>query len=171
MKKVILFLPLFLLFSCEKINDLLTFEISESENIQIPASGLINPPLISPVPVSMSSEESFENNNTRANLVKNVNLTKLTLTIVDPQAQNFNFLKDIKIYIGTDETDKVLLASLQNVPMNVASIELVPSDSKLDKYLKAETYTLYTEVSLRSGVADELTVRADSKFKVTADPL
>jgi hypothetical protein len=55
--------------------------------------------------------------------------------------------------------------------MDVATIELVPSNSKLDTYIKAESYTLYTEVSLRSGVADELTVRADSKFKVTADPL
>lgn len=174
MKKLLHILPLLLslsLISCEKIQDLLTFEISESQNIQIPASGIINPPLISPVPVSMSSEESFENNNTKASLVKNVSLTKLSLTIIDPQAQNFNFLKDIKIYIGTDESDKVLLASLENIPMNVASIELVPSNSKLDKYIKADSYTLYTEVSLRSGVADELTVRADSKFKVTADPL
>jgi hypothetical protein len=163
MKKLIHILPLFLcltLISCEKIKDLLTFEISESENIQIPASGIINPPLISPVPVAMSSQETFENNNTKASLVKNVSLTKLSLTIID-----------IKIYIGTDESDKVLLASLDNIPMDVATIELVPSNSKLDTYIKAESYTLYTEVSLRSGVADELTVRADSKFKVTADPL
>lgn len=173
MKKALLILPLFflILIGCEKVDQLLTFEISSSENIKIPASGLINSPLISPVPVTVNSQQSFANNNTQASLVKDVSLSKLTLTITDPAAENFNFLKSIKIYIGTDQNDKVPLASLDNIPTGVSTIELVSSGSKLDKYIKAESYTLFTEVSLRSNVAHELTVRADSKFKVTADPL
>lgn len=126
---------------------------------------------MSPVPVTSNSKESFENNNTKANLVKDVILKRLTLTITDPATENFNFLKSIKIFIGTAESDKVLLASLDNVPMGVSAIELVSGNSKLDKYIKASSYTLYTEVSIRSSVAKELTVRADSKFRVTADPL
>lgn len=173
MKKVSFFLlfSLFSILSCKKINQLLTFDISNSENIKIPASTLINVPIISPVPVTASSEESFENNNTKASLVKDVVLKKLTLTITDPATENFNFLKNIKIFIGTDQNDKILLASLDNVPTDVSTIELISSNSKLDKYIKASSYTLYTEVTLRSNVANELTVRADSKFKVTADPL
>lgn len=173
MKKLIFFLPLFLLclFSCKKVNELLTFEINNSSNIKIPATGLINAPVISPVPATVSAQESFKNNNTSASLVKDVSLNKLTLTITDPAATNFDFLKTIKIYIGTDNSDKVLLASLDNVPTGVSVIDLVPGTAKLDKYIKAESYTLYTDVTLRSSVAKELTVRADSKFKVTADPL
>lgn len=173
MKKILFFLPLLFLalFSCEKINELLTFEIANSENIKIPASGLINSPIIAPVPVTMSAQETFKNNNTSANLVKDVRLSKLTLTITDPAAQNFDFLKSIRIYIGAEGSDKVLLASHDNVPTGVSTLELVPSDAKLDPYIKASSYTLYTEVALRSNVAQELTVRADSKFKVTADPL
>ena len=168
-----LLLPLFLLFifSCEKIDQLLTFEISNSENIKIPASGLINTPFISPMPVTMSNQETFKNNNTSTNLVKDVSLSKLTLTISDPAAENFDFLKSIKIYIGTDQTDKVLLASLDKVPTGVSAIELISSNAKLDKYIKASSYTLYTEVTLRSNVTRELTIRADSRFKVTADSL
>ena len=173
MKKAIFFVPIILLslFGCKKLNELLTFEIASSENIKIPASGLINSPLISPVPVTVNSQESFKNNNTSANLVKDVSLSKLSLTIVDPAAENFNFLKSIRIYIATDDTDKILLASHDNVPTGVSSIELVSANAKLDRYIKASSYTLYTEVALRSNVARELTVRADSKFTVTADPL
>lgn len=173
MKKALFLVSLFLLalWSCEKLDELLTFEISESNNIKIPASGLINTPVISPVPVTMSSQESFKNNNTSANLVKDVSLSKLTLTITDPAAENFDFLKSITIYIGTDESDKVPLASLDNVPTGVSSIDLVSANTKLDKFIKASGYTLYTQVALRSNVAHELTVRADSKFRVTADPL
>lgn len=173
MKKTLFLLPLFLLFffSCDKVDQLLSFEIDSTQNITIPATGLINTPVIAPVPATVSSQETFKNNNTAANLVKDVRLSKLTLTITDPAAENFNFLKTIKIYIGTDQSDKVLLASLDNVPTGVSSIELVSGNEKLDKYIKAESYTLYTEVTLKSSVANELTVRADSKFKVTADPL
>lgn len=173
MRKALFLVPLFLLalFSCDKIDQLLTFEISQSDEIKIPASGLINTPVISPVPVTMSSQESFKNNNTSAALVKDVSLSKLTLTITDPAAANFDFLKSITIYIGTNESDKVLLASLDNVPTGVSSIDLVSGNEKLDKFIKASGYTLYTQVALRSNVAHELTVRADAKFRVTADPL
>lgn len=174
MKKTLLFfLPLcaFLFTGCEKLDRLLTFEIKSSENIKVPASSLVNVPLIAPVPVNVKSQETFQNNNTNANLVKDVSLTKLTLTITDPAAENFDFLKSITISIGTSQNDKVPLASLENIPTGVSSIELKPSGSKLDKYIKAEQYTLYTEVTLRSSVARELTLRADSRFKVTADPL
>ncbi len=173
MKKALLILPFFLLFfsGCKKINELFTFDIADSENIKIPASGIINLPIISPVPVTMNSQETFQNHNTNANLVKDVSLNQLTLTITDPASENFNFLKSIKISIGTDQNDQVPLASLDNIPSGVSVIELVSSHSKLDKYIKASSYTLYTEVSLRSNVAQELTIRADSRFKVTADPL
>jgi hypothetical protein len=173
MKKALLLFPLLLLLlsSCKKLDQLLTFDITSSEQIKIPASGLVNTPLITPVPVTVNSKQSFENNNTKAELVKDVRLTKLTLTIVDPAAENFNFLQSIRIYIGTNNNDKTLLASLNQVPTGVSTIELTPENSPLDKYIKAESYTLYTEVTLRSNVARELTVQADSRFKVTADPL
>lgn len=173
MKHIRLLLPLLLLLfvSCEKINDLLTFEITSSETIKIPASGLIDAPFIAPVPVPVNSQQSFENNNTKADLVRDVRLVKLKLTIVDPAAENFDFLDNIKIYIGTSGEDRVLLASLDKVPTGVSTIELVSANEQLDNYLKASSYTLYTEVGLRSNVAHELTVQADSRFKVTADPL
>ena len=161
----------FITQGCTKLSQLLKFEISNTENITIPATTLLNVPVIAPVPVTVNSEESFENNKTKASLVKDVVLKKLTLTITDPASESFNFLKSIRIYIGTDQSDKVLLASLDNIPMNISTIELISNNSKLDKYIKAESYTLYTEVSLRSTIGNELTVRADSKFQVTADPL
>ena len=172
MKKNLCFVLLFVFttISCKKLSQLLTFEISNSEEIRIPATTVLNVPIISPVPVTVNSQESFENNKTKASLVKEVILKKLTLTITNPSTETFNFLKSIRIFIGTDQNDKVLLASLDNVPMNVSSIDLVSANSKLDKYLKASEYTLYTEVALRSGVSNDLKIRADSRFQVTADP-
>lgn len=171
MKKVICcLLLLWSTTSCKKLQNLLTFEISSTENIKIPATSLVTIPIISPVDVPVNSEESFEQNNTRANLVKEVVLQNLTLTITDPATDNFNFLKSISISIGTDQNDKVEIASLDSVPLGVSTIQLKPKNIKLDKYIKASNYTLYTAARIRSSINHDLTVKADSKFKVTADP-
>ena len=156
---------------CQKLNELFTFEIPNSQNITIPASTIINVPLVSPVPVTMNSEQSFESHNTNSNLVKDVRLSRLSLTITDPATENFDFLQSIKLSIGTNQNDKVLLASLDSIPAGVSTINLKPGDSKLDEFIKRGSYTIYTEVSIKSNVSNELTVRADSWFKVTADPL
>ena len=114
---IILLACSFLFSSCKKLGRLLTFEISNSEMITIPATSLVAIPVVSPVPVTVNSQESFENNKTQANLVKDVSLQKLTLSITNPANETFNFLKGISIYIGTDQSDKILLASLDNIPM------------------------------------------------------
>lgn len=172
MKKAIYWciIGLLAIVSCKKLSDLLTFEISNTENITVPATTIVSAPIISPVPVTLHSQETFENNKTKAELVKDVRLKKLTLTIADPSSETFNFLESIRIFIGTDQNDKVLLASLDDIPFGVSAIDLVSSNTRLDSYIKASSYTLYTEVSVRSTIGKKLSLRADSKFQVTADP-
>jgi hypothetical protein len=179
MKKAFLLTPLLVLlalgtFSCKKVQQLLTFEITDTENVKIPATPLVGglPVTLNlPVPVTNKASETFSNQGTRADLVKDVSLTKLTLTIADPSTENFNFLKSIEITIGTDQTDIVPLASLADVPMGVQTIELKSSGTKLDKYLKAPSYTLYTKATVRQATTHDITVKSESRFKVTADPL
>ena len=175
MKKVLLLLPLaFLLIAvgCKKIDKLLTFYIEDSQNIRVASNfplGQFVP--LTPVTVPTKSEERFSTEGTRADLVKNVSLNRLTLTITDPSSENFNFLKRIEIYISTDGNDQILLASLAQVPQGVSTITLDPTNAVLDKYLKASSYTLTTKAEIARPVARDITLKADSRFKVTADPL
>ena len=175
MKKALLLAPLALLLvftGCKKIQQLLTFYIEDSQNIRIPATPLFGSVVaLTPLTVATKSEDSFKNNNTRADLVKNVSLNKLSLTITDPSGQNFDFLQKIEIYISTNANDQIRLAYLDQVPRGVSNIELISTDAKLDSYLKASSYTLTTKVQTSQAIARDITVRADSRFKVTADPL
>ncbi|AIZ62582.1 hypothetical protein PK28_00780 [Hymenobacter sp. DG25B] len=175
MKKILLFAPLVLLLAtvaCKKVDQLLTFYIEDSQNIQISSAfplGQFVP--LSPVSVTTKSEETFKNNKTQADLVKNVSLDKLTLTITDPNSQNFDFLKRIEISISAKDLPEIKLASLDQVPTGVKSIQLVSSGAKLDNYIKAESYTLTTKAEIQKPISQDITVRSDSRFKVTADPL
>jgi len=175
MKKFLLLFPvaLFMLVTgCKKIDQLLTFYIDDTQNIRIPASPVLGTLVsLTPLSVTTQSDDKFRNNNTRADLVKDVSLNKLTLTITDPNGQNFDFLQRIEIYISTNANDQVRLAYLDQVPRGVNSIELTSTNAKLDNYLKSPSYTLTTKVQTSQALAREVTIRVDSRFKVTADPL
>lgn len=161
--------PLIGSISCSKIDQLLTFTISNEDSLTIPATSVLNLPIsfLSPNNTTNSSE-AFANNNTDANHVKNIYLKSLQLTITSPAGQNFNFLKSVNIYISTDSSNEILLASLDNIPQNVTTITLTPTQARLDEYVKASSYNLRTEVTTDQNLSQDVDIVADSKFQVTA---
>ena len=175
-KKAYLLLAVTLLLGvggCKKIASLLSFQVNDSSNFTIPGtSGLPGTTLTLPgITVNSSSQSTFNNNNTSADYVQDVTLDRLTLTVTNPSTQNFDFLKSISLYIATDAAgaDKVLLASLSPVPTGQTSISLTPTDTKLDKYLKGKSYTLFTTAELAQTLRQNTDVRADSRFTVHAN--
>ncbi len=175
MKRIMIFSALALLIcstSCKKIDQLLTFTISNEDSITIPASSPLNLPIDFLTPNNTTnSSEAFSSNNTDANHVKNIYLKSLVLTITNPSNQNFNFLKSINIYISTDSSNEILLASLNTIPQNVNSIALIPTSAALDTYVKASSYNLRTQITTDQNLSQDVTVKADSKFQVTAKVL
>jgi hypothetical protein len=176
MKKVFLYSAFLSLLicsaSCKKVDDLLTFTISNEDSLTIPATSPLNLPFSFLTPNNTTnSSEAFTNNNTDANHVKNIYLKSLQLTITSPANQNFNFLQSVNIYISTNSSNEILLASLSTVPQNVTTIALVPTQAALDTYVKASSYNLRTEVTTDQNLSQDVNIVADSRFQVTAKVL
>lgn len=168
----IIFGLLIICFACDKIEELLTFTVSDQVSLTIPKTTIVNLPVNLATPdITTSAKQEFSNNNTRADLVKDVKLTTLNMTITSPDGQTFNFLKSIQIYISTDGNDELLLASMDNVPMDVTSINLSPTSEKLDRFLKSDTYRLRTTSVYRETISQDVDLDIDLSFRVTADPL
>jgi hypothetical protein len=175
-KKGYLLLLAFLLLgagSCKKIASLLSFQVSDSSSFTVPGTlfitgATLNIPVVT---VATTSQSTYKNNNTSADYVQDVTLDRLTLTVTNPNTQNFDFLKSISIYISTDAagSNKVLLASLAAVPTGQTSINLTPAGNKLDLYLKSNSYTLTTTAELAQTLRQNTEVRADSRFNVHAN--
>lgn len=158
--------------SCDKVDDLLTFYINQEETITIESNfpiGVVTP--LSPIPVKTNSAETFKNNKTQAELVKDVSLNKLTLTISDPSDENFDFLRSIEIYLSNDKGEETKIAYLDEVPKGVKAIELKSTNAKLDKYIKGETYTVKTKATIAKPITRDVAIKAAMRFKVTADPI
>ena len=169
--KVVLFaLAATLLFACDEVDELLTFRINDQTSIQIASSAPITLPLGIPTPpVTSNSKQQYENNNTAASLVKDVKLEQLKLTITAPAAKTFSFLKSIRIFISSDQYNEIELASLDNISSTSNTIELTPTTEKLDPYIRASSYELRTEVTTDETLMENVDVRVDLKFVVTAD--
>ena len=173
MKKIFLLAPLLLFLAvvgCKKLDQLLTFNVDVSQSVTIP--GYFVGAQLAPVKVITKSEESFRNNKTTRDNVKNVYLNKMVLTVTSPANSTFDFLDKIDIYINTpNANNKIKLASLYTVPQGTNTITLVPTTDKLDEYLKSDTYELTVDAKLAGFSPNDFTVRSDATFKVTADPL
>jgi hypothetical protein len=165
-----LFLFLFLT-SCNAVDDLLTFTISNNASIQIKSTSPINLPseIVTP-DVTTNSSAEFKNNNTKASLVKDVKLKSLQLTITDPDGKTFTFLKSIHLYISTTDSDEIELAYQDNINSTSNTIDLISTDARLDQYIKADQYKIRTKVTLKETLTKDVTMKADMKFRVTADP-
>lgn len=174
MKSKLIALSLFLaalLSSCDAVDDLLTFTISNETSIKIKSTIPINLPseIITP-DVTTNSSAEFQNNKTKASLVKDVKIKSIRLSVSDPSDKTFTFLKSIHLYISTNDSNEIELAYQDNINSTTNTIDLICTDERLDQYIKADKYKIRTKVTLKETLTKDVTVKADMKFRVTADP-
>lgn len=157
--------------SCEKIEDVLTFKINNEASFVVPSTIGINTSFAVPVPdVKTNSQQSFENNNTNVNKVKDITLNSLDLTITSPSGSTFKPLKSIEIYISADGLGEKLIAYKHDIPVSIGNtLRLEATGEKLDSYVKRENYNLRTVTVLREAIFSDVHIHAEMEFKVTAN--
>ena len=164
----ILFLTLF--SGCKKPG--IHFRINHQATFRVDAGAPLNLPFEVGTPdVTTNSSAQFENNNTAANLIKEIKLEELKLTITNPSNKTFSFLKSIHIYISTNSSDEIELAGMDNIASTSQSIILNATTQDLSKYVKASSYKLRTTVVTKETLTQAIDVRTDIKFKVRASVL
>lgn len=165
-----LFLALFV-SSCNAVDDLLTFNISNQTIIEIKNTSPLNLPTEIVTPdVTTNSSTEFKNNNTNTDLIKDVKLKSLQLTIESPEGKTFTFLKSVRLYISTSDSNEIELAYLDNISSSANSIDLICTDKRLDEYIKNDSYKIRTQVTIKETLTQDVSMKASMKFAVTADP-
>lgn len=164
--------PILFLLSCNEVDKLLTFSVSNQASFTIISGFPINSPIDIPTPdVTTNSTTAFSNNGTRADLVKDVKLKELKLTVTNPSGKTFSFLKSVQLYISTNANDEILLASYDNVNTTSNNINLICTTQKLDNYVRASSYKLRTKITTKETLSQNVDVLIDMRFSVVADPL
>lgn len=175
MKKTILFFAaITMLWSCD--NGSVTFNVNDTSTSTIQGQLPISLPFNLPImPISSTNTTEYDNNNTAPDLIKNVILDNLAITITNPTNEDFSFLKAIEISIlfadQSDDEDGVLIASLDNINSSSTVINLTPSGANLIPYLKTDSYKLKTKATVKEVLTHDVDIKIDLKFKITADLL
>jgi hypothetical protein len=168
-----LFLAFVVLFSCDVVDDLTKFDLDYQTNYSVASTTIINTPFSLDTPdVTTESDSNFESNNTHKDLIESIKLKSLKLTIDTPESGNFNFLKEIHIYIdaeGLEELEIANLFDLENTDSNL--IELDVLGEELKAYIKEDSFNLRVRTVTDETINETHDIIIDTKFRVDAEIL
>ena len=175
-KKIIgLFLLITFLFyqSCKKDIRNVEFDMPYQTSFIVPSTIGINLPVSLPTPdINTNSSQEFSNKGTRPDLIKTVKITYATLTITDPSGKTFSFLKSLHLFLSASGVQELEAAYLDNIPNSVGNtISLILKDENLAAFLKKDKIYLRSEVVTDETLLQDVTIKVDVKFHVTAQLL
>jgi hypothetical protein len=166
-----LILAVSLTFSgCEKGVKLTTFNIDETTSITIPSSiGLDVATNLNTPPIDSESESEFEGNDTRKDLIDEVTLLQLELTITSPNSGNFDFLKSLEIFISADGLEEQRIAYRTEIPNdNSKTLRLIAENVKLKTYIQEDTYKLRVKMNTDKTITQDHKIDIYTELQVDA---
>lgn len=162
---------LFLASSCKKVEDLISFGFNIKNDFSLPPKLPINTPIEIPsIPLDYNASETFEQNNTRADLVREIKAEYIQLVITEPAGQDFSFLKDIELSLTIDGKNPKIVAWKYDVPDAIGQeLSLDVTQDALDEYLKSEKLGFSMKVTTDKLTTKEIKISSDIRFRVKAN--
>ncbi|MGZ5281589.1 MAG: hypothetical protein ACXWEY_04855 [Bacteroidia bacterium] len=158
---------------CKKEPGEVTFNVKSESNFIVEGSGSILSLLEVVTPgVSTNWEGDFANHNTNKEQLRDMRLRNLVLNITAPAGETFEFLENIHIYIEADGLQETEIAYRDNIPTNIGqTLELQTKDVDISPYAKKDAFKLRIKAKQRSVNPDDVHIRANMTFQVTANVL
>ncbi len=173
--QILLFCIAFLaFFNCDevadKLDELTKFEMDYQTTYTVPPVPIVGIPVsLTSQEIETNSESTFSSNKTNKNSVESIKLKNITLNISSPEDANFNFLKEIHIYIKSDNIEETEIANLIDIEnLNASTLELDVLDKELEAYLKEDQFTLRVNATADETTSQQIDVLIDSVFDVDA---
>lgn len=146
MNKLIIIGGAILLFlaGCKAVDKLTQFNMDFNSTVVIPVPEETNLPSDVKTPdVVTNSESTFSVKDTRKDMIEEVKLTSLELTITSPSTGNFDFMKTINVYMTAEGLPETKIAWKENIPNEAGSVlELNTSNEDLKEYIKKDKIVL-----------------------------
>lgn len=182
MKKIILAVCVAAsLLSCKKAKQLLdvTFSFGTSTDFTLPAIPgpvravdttltIKTPDVVNTVP------DEFKKNKADINNLQELTIQKVTLNIKAPAGQTFDFLKSVKIYLGSTGKGDKLVATKENINLidpSPITLDLDVQNTDIVEFIKGSTYYIRVEAGIVKTYTKDITMSSDITFKGVANPL
>lgn len=166
---VILFVLVFC--GCKAIDELTHFDIDYNYEITLQSFGGINLDNldIRSNDVENSTESSFQNNDTRKDLVERATLKKFKVTILDPEDADYSFLNKVEIFLSTYDLEEKLIAWKDNISnITGKTLSLETTSSNLRKYLISDEIRVRLKTTSSEPLTEDLLLDLEAKVEVDA---
>ena len=167
---VTILIPLFVLMSsCTTLDELTQFDMNFALKVTIEPTLKINTPFTIPTPpVTTNSGVAFSSNNTSKDLVDEIKLSEVKLTVESPNDEDFSILKSVEVYISASGEEDTKIAWLENIPVNESVITLDLSDTDLKDFIFNDEFSLKVKTVTDEAFTESYKVRIDTKVHVDA---
>ncbi len=163
------FLLILVVSSCDKLDELTKFDIDYDSQVTIESSTIVDLPFdVSTPDMETNSESEFEVNDTRKDLIEEILLKEITLTITSPETADFSFLESIEVYINAEDLDEILIASKTEIDETASVLELDLTDTDLQEYIKKDSFTLRMNTVTDEAISQDHEIDVHSVFAVDA---
>jgi len=155
---------------CDAIDELTKFNMDYNTQVVIESSANIDLPfdVFSP-DVETNSESEFAINDTRKDLIEQIILRELNLTITAPEEEDFSFLESVNIYISAEGLPETQIASMDEVPdNNTGSLQLVTVGTDIKEYIKMDSFSLRLNTVTDEIITSDYYIDVDAVFFVDA---
>ena len=161
---------LIFLGGCKKLDQLTQFNMEYDQEVVIRSSSGINLPFDIFTPdIESNAESTFAVNDTRKDLVEQIILTDLSLSLIEPTDRDLSFLKSVSIYLNAEGLDEVEVASEENIPDSVGKeLQITTSGADLQEYLKKDQFSLRLKVVTDKVITTDYRIGVKSIFFVDA---
>ena len=171
MKKLILLsVSLTIFAACKDLEKLTEFDMNYSSSVTIKKStGLDLPVTLFTPDMETNAESEFAVNDTRKDMVEEIVLTGLDMTITSPSGQTFSFLKSIEVYIDAEDLPEVQVAYQSNVSESAGNkLSLETTGQDLKAYIIKDKFNLRVETVTDEALSRDTDIKIDSRFFVNA---
>jgi hypothetical protein len=167
-----LFAGMVLFSSCDKIDKLTQFNLKYDTEVTIKSATIvnINTPFNFYTPaVKTNSESELEVNDSRKDLVEDIKVKELKMTIKAPEGQTFDFLKSIKIFIKAEGLEEKMIAWKTDMTDDGSTtITLETADDNLKDYILEDSFQLRTETVTDQLITQDTQIGINAVFWVDA---
>lgn len=169
------------LTACKKLTSLADIQFNVPYTDTVEVNGLEGNPVvpsvggirasIPPIAVPTNSEENIRKSNTSAELIKEVKIGELSMSILQPGTLTFDIVDSIWLYMRASGLPDVLAAYSYDVPQGLRTLDLTTSDENIRDYFLKDTVFFRIEGRFYNAPDSNSVFSITTRFDAVANPL
>ena len=165
MKKtpLIILITIVFLSSCEILSELTQFDLPYEKSFSVPLILTSDSTLTIETPsINTGISSAMEKYKTESDLIDEITLSSMTLTLTDPMDGTLGFLESIAVFISATGQDEIQLAFDTAVASDIGAVlELETSSADIQNYIKSDDFKLKFSIGTDENVLTSQEITMD----------